>query len=179
MKSFREIGISAVALMLIGGIITAALAGTNALTKPTIDKRAAEVENAARREVIDAAEFTSETLTVGEDTVTYYEAKQDGQTVGYVFTASAVGKSSGLTVMTGISVDGNITGVKITEESETAGYVTKVIKAGLLEEIKGHDATSLTDVDAVAQATKTSNGIKTAVEQAIAWYSGVKGGGAQ
>ncbi len=176
MKSFRDILISALALMLIAGIVTAALAGTNALTKDTIAQRTEEIENAARLEVIDANEFEKMTIQDEETEVTYYRALRDGATVGYVFTASSVGKSSGLIVMTGISADGKVTGVKITDDNETAGYVDKIVKGGFLEALVGKSATSELDaVDAVSQATKTSNGVRKAVEQALVWYQLVKG----
>ena len=176
MKSLREIMISAMVLMLIAGLVTAALAGTNALTKDTIRERTEQIENAARLEVINATDFEKHELAVDGETVVYYTALQNGENVGYVFTATVVGKSSGLVVMTGISADGKITGVKITDDNETAGYVDKVVKAGFLDKFKGHAAQELTDVDAVSQATKTSNGVRKAVGQAIAWYQQVKGG---
>ena len=175
-KSFRDILISALALMLIAGVVTAALAGTNALTKDTIADRTMQIENAARSEVIDATDFEKTTATIDGVDVTYYKAMKDGASVGYVFTAVSVGKSSGLTVMTAISANGKITGVKITEDSETAGYVDKIEKAGFLDTFKEKEAKPLTDVDAVSQATKTSNGVTKAVNQAIAWYQAIEGG---
>ncbi len=178
MKSFRDILISALALMLIGGVVTAALAGTNVLTEDIIAERALKIENEARVDVIDADEFQSETRTIDGEVVTYHRAVKEGETVGYVFTATVSGKSSGLTVMTAISLEGHVTGVKITADNETAGYVDKVVKAGFLDALKGHDATAITDVDAVSQATKTSNGVLKAVNMAVTWYDGVKGGDA-
>lgn len=174
--SLREILISALALMVIAGVVTAALAGTNLLTKDTIANRTMQIENAARSEVIDATDFEKKTVTADGTEFVYYRATKNNEVVGYVFTAVSTGKSSGLTVMTAISVDGKITGVKITEDSETAGYVDKIEKAGFLEAFKGNEAKELTDVDAVSQATKTSNGVVKAVNQAIEWYQWVKGG---
>lgn len=88
--------------------------------------------------------------------------------MGYVFTASVTGKSAGLVVMTGITAEGTISGVKVTEENETAGYVDKVTKGGLLDAFSGKNAAPLTlgkDVDGVSQATKTSKGITDGVNQ--------------
>ncbi len=178
----KDILVSAAALTIIGGVVTAALAGTNLLTKDTIAQRSAEIENAARRQVIQADSFEKGTLTADGKEVVYYTALQNGETVGYVFTASVTGKSAGLVVMTGITAEGTISGVKVTEENETAGYVDKVTKGGLLAAFSGKDAAPLTlgkDVDGVSQATKTSKGITDGVNQAIAYYEDVtKGGGA-
>lgn len=82
--------------------------------------------------------------------------------MGYVFTASATGKSAGLTVMTGISTDGTITGVAVTDDNETAGYVAKVREGGLLDAFSGRTAETFElgkTIDGVSQATKTSRGI--------------------
>lgn len=182
MKSkLRDIAVSALALAVIGGMVTAALAATNELTKGTIAQRSAETEDAARRQVIDADSFDQAALSLDGEEVTYYVAVRDGETAGYVFTASVTGKSAGLVVMTGISADGSITGVAVTEENETAGYVDKVIEGGLLDRLTGRQAQTLTlgeDVDGVSQATRTSRGIVDGVNQAIDWYNQLtKGGG--
>ena len=83
--------------------------------------------------------------------------------------------------MTGISSDGEITGVKVTEDNETAGYVDKVIHGGLLDAFKGLKAAgSFTlgdEIDGVSQATKTSMGVTKGVNQAVAYFTAyVKGG---
>lgn len=178
--SLKETYVSAGALAIIAGVVTAALAGTNLLTENAIAKRTAEAENAARREVIEAETFQEARLVTGGEEIVYYLAKQDDKTVGYVFTASVTGKSSGLVVMTGISVDGKISGVKVTENNETAGYVDKVTDAGFLESFRDKAAQSFTlgqEIDAVSQATKTSQGITNGVNQATAWYQTIMEGG--
>lgn len=174
MKNFKEILISALALCVIAACVTGALAGTNALTSGIIAARTAEIENAARSEVITADAFEKKT----QDDFTYYVAIKDGTEVGFVFTTVGTGKSSGLTVMVGISNVGNITGVKITADNETAGYTDKVEKGGLLDSFKGKPAKPMvlgTDVDAVSQATKTSKGVIGAVNQAIEQFEAIGG----
>lgn len=171
MKSFKDILISAVALTVIAGCITAALAGTNMLTEGTIAKRTEEIENAARLRVMDAQTFDE--MTANDGSFIYHAAKKDGALVGYVFVTESVGKSSGLTVMTGIDRNGVITGVIITADNETAGYVDKIEGAELPEQFVGKPAEQLTlgqDVDAVSQATKTSKGVVNAVNSAIERY---------
>ena len=179
MKRLKEILICALALMLISGVVTAALAGTNALTKDEIQRQNDEIATAARLEVMKADSFEKATVTVSGEKTEYYKAVSNGAVTGYVFTAQSAGKSAGLTVMTGISKDGKITGVKVTEQNETAGYVDKVIKAGFLQSFEGQPAVELklgSQVDAVSQATKTSSGICKAVNKAIAAYQAVKEG---
>lgn len=181
MGNVKEILISAAALTVIAGGVTAALAGTNALTEGTIAAMNEKAETAARQQVIDADAFERKTVDVdGKETV-YYEAQKGGDTVGYVFTATATGKSAGLVVMTGIGIDGRITGVTVTDDNETAGYVDKVKKGGLFDAFSGKDAGGAlalgTDVDGVSQATKTSKGVTDGVNQAIAAFTEIKGAG--
>lgn len=181
MKNLKEILISAAALMLIAGVVTAALAGTNALTQEIIKEQVEAAETAARKDVIEADVFRKSEVLLDEEKVTYYTAYMNDITVGYVFTMVANGKSAGLTVMTGISDEGSITGVKVTDDNETAGYVDKVVKAGFLAAFIDKPAQEMklgADVDAVSQATKTSNGICKAVNKAIAAYHVIKEGGA-
>lgn len=128
--------------------------------------------------MIDADTFEKQNLG---DT-TYYVALKDGGTVGYVFTAVATGKSAGLTVMTGIAADGTVTGVAVTDDNETAGYVAKVREGGLLDAFAGRTAETFElgkTIDGVSQATKTSRGITDGVNQAVAWYQMIKEAGSR
>ncbi len=179
-KTVKEILVSALALAIIGGTVTAALAVTNELTQAAIAARTAEEENQARRQVIDADTFERATLQDAGEEVVYYTAEKDGQAVGYVFTASVTGKSSGLVIMTGIRTDGTVSGVAVTENNETAGYVDKVTQGGLLDAFVGKPADTFvlgTNIDGVSQATKTSKGVVTGVNQAVTWYREIAKGG--
>lgn len=181
--NIKEILVSAGALMVIAGVVTAALAGTNALTEGVIARRAEETENATRRQVIDADSFEKATLTDEGEEVVYYLAQKDGATVGYVFTTVTTGKSSGLTVMTGLDTAGTVTGVQVTADNETAGYVDKVVNGGLLDAMKGQnvpDGFVLGETaDGVSQATKTSRGIVSGVNLAVHYYETYLKGGDQ
>lgn len=175
----KSVAAGSLILALIAGVVAAALAGTNALTKTVIAAREEEAANAARLQVLDADSFETRTLTVDGEEVAYSVGFQGGAVAGYVFTAVSTGKSAGLTVMTGIRADGSIAGVAVTSDNETAGYVDKVRDGGLLDALSGKEARPLqfgVDVDGVSQATKTSKGIVNAVNTAIAYYEQVTGG---
>lgn len=165
---------AALALAVIAGGITALLAGTDMLTRDTIAARSEQAATEARQLVLTADSFEEATVTVDGGEVVYHKGIKDGAAVGYVFSVSGSGKSAGLVVMTGVDMDGTVTGVAVTENNETAGYVDKVEKAGLLAAMVGRSSTD--GVDTVSQATKTSKGILNGVEQALAIYEAVKGG---
>jgi len=172
MGNLKSILIAALSLTLIAGAATAALAGTNALTEDRIEENVETAANAARKQVIGAESFEQRELADGDETVVYYAALDaSGAEVGYVFTATVTGKAAGLTVMTGMDLTGAVTGVAVTENNETAGYVDKVTKGGLLTALEGRTDT---DVDTVSQATKTSKGVKKAVDEALRWFKIVR-----
>ncbi|MBE6757629.1 MAG: FMN-binding protein [Ruminococcaceae bacterium] len=173
MKKFGSIVISALALTLIAGVATAALAGTNALTKDIIAQNNAATADAARRTVFAEAEaFEARTLTLDGEEIVYYAALKGDEEVGFVFTAVTSGKSAGLTVMTGVDTQGTVTGVAVTEDSETAGYIDKVTDGGLFDTLKGR--TSTDGVDTVSQATKTSKGVLKAVDLALNYFEHIE-----
>lgn len=170
----KEILICALSLAVIAAGITAGLALTNAATEGRIEEMYQENQSKLRQQVIDADSFEEMTLTENGKEISYYAAKKGDQLAGYVFTVSSTGKSSGLIVMTGISVEGKVTGVVIVDENETAGYVDKVKKAGFLGRLTGWDTNTKlkvgSNIDGVSQATKTVKGIAEGVNKALEYY---------
>ena len=180
MKTLRQILLPVLALTLIAACMSAALAATNALTAGIIADRAQQAADAARRQVISADRFEELSLgDTGQDKITCFRAVTNGQTAGYVFTAVTSGKSAGLTVMTGILADGTVSGVVITQDNETAGYVDNVTKGGLPSSFVWQKAGVFElgkHVDKVSNATKTSKGIIAAVNLACRYYEKIKEG---
>ncbi len=173
MSRLRSVLRSVLVLTVIAAAVTAILAVTNLMTAETIAAREKEAAQQACAEVIAAESFEEKPLPGGEGS--YYEAK-NGQTLcGYVFTAQVTGKSSGLTVMTGVDTEGKVTGCAIVSDNETAGYVDKVKKGGLFERLAGVSEQTVDGVDGVSQATRTSNGVKKGVRAALEYYREVTG----
>jgi electron transport complex protein RnfG len=173
--NIKEIIICAASLAILSGGVTAALAVTNAATKDTIATINQSHQTESRKLVIDADFFEEQTFNENGEEISYFTAKKDDSLVGYVFTVSSSGKSSGLIVMTGVSVDGKITGVVIADENETAGYIDKVKKDGLLDRLAGWDSNLKIllgeNIDGVSQATKTAKGITDGVNKAIHYFN--------
>ena len=74
--------------------------------------------------------------------------------------------------MTGIAADGRVTGVTVTDDNETAGYVDKVKKGGLFDAFRDKETTDGgftlgEDIDGISQATKTSRGVTEGVNKAV------------
>lgn len=136
---------------------------------------------------------------VGADVVTAYD---NGVTEGDSYTAAAyivetaegrmyvcraVGsgaKGGTLELLVHFSEDGTIKDIEVYSQSETAGYMDKVMKAnkgkyvgknvletGAFDLVKGESAVADDgDVDAVSQATFTSRGVNNAVNAAVASF---------
>ena len=178
MRNVKSILGAALVLTAICAVVVAALAATNLLTADTIAAAQEKATNEACAAVLDTASSFAVLDGKWQDGVetVYVGTAADGVTVGYVVKTSTTGKSSGLIVMTGIATDGTVSGVRIVEDSETAGYTDTVEKAGLLDRLTGIHG-DVAAVDGVSTATKTSNGIKNGVELALAVYEEVSVGG--
>ena len=178
-NSVKSILAAVLTLTVITATVVAALGFTDLLTKEAIAEQAADATTQACRAVMPSADtfVGMDVSALGEDTVArgvlaVYMAKKGDTLCGYVVKTSTNGKSSGLEVMTGISLDGVVMGVEVVANGETAGYVDTVIKGGLLKRLIGvKDNASA--VDGVSQATKTSNGIKNGVSLALQVYKEV------
>ncbi len=167
MRNVKEIVLAALALTVICAVVVAALAGTNLLTKDTIAAQELEATNAACREVLSAAsDFVPVDGAWADGVLAVYKATSGDTVCGYVVKTSTVGKSSGLVVMTGVTLDGTVSGVTVVSNNETAGYVDNVIASGLLDRLTGVTEDTA-DVDGVSMATKSSNGIKKGVKLAL------------
>ncbi len=91
-------------------------------------------------------------------------------------TAEYKGFGGAVKVMIGIDANGEITGVKVTEHSETPGLGTKAADPGYLKQYQGvSEATAghINDdpnIDAVTGATITSNAVYGSVVEALAQF---------
>lgn len=161
-------------------VVTALLAGTNLLTKDKIAEQSAlEAEQSRKVVLSDADSF--------EEADGYYIGKANNETVGYVFQTEAKGYGGAVKVMTGISADGQITGVVILEHSETPGLGANAEKASFTDQFKQavpengitlvkNKAPSDGEIEAMTGASITSRAVTNAVNEAITKYNTVKEG---
>ncbi|MCR4671651.1 MAG: RnfABCDGE type electron transport complex subunit G [Lachnospiraceae bacterium] len=171
-------------LFLIATVTTILLALTNGITADKIAQNQIEADIQSRQEVLPAADsFEEKTITVDGTEITYYEASNGA---GCVFSTSAKGYGGDVVVMTGISSDGTITGVKITEHSETAGLGAKWATTDAADQFAGMTAPESGvfavekdggTVVQVAGATITSRAVASCVTQAYSLFKTVTGGG--
>lgn len=169
-------------------LITAAVAGTNELTKDRIAQQQALKAEESRKIVLPGAEsFTSVSgldqiaeEAGGSAAITAGESAQG--LLGYVFETSAKGYGGDVKVMTGIYWDGKIAGVVILEHEETPGLGANAEKERFREQYVGLDANAgdITvvryqtpvgqQIEAMTGASITSRAVTAAVNEAVGLF---------
>lgn len=168
----------AAVLLVICILVSAALAGTNLLTRDRIAEAAAQKAEESRMVVLPGAE------SFEERDGHYVGLDGSGNSVGYVFEAEGKGYGGSVNVMTGISTDGSITGVVLLSHGETPGLGANAEKESFRDQYKGQPAANLAggisvvkfqtpkegEIQAMTGATITSTAVTNAVNAAIEQY---------
>lgn len=175
MKNLKEYLVPTLTLFIICLVAAALLGITNDVTAPIIDELAFENEMEARKEVFpDAAEF-DEAETKDEASIAP-ALDENGSVIGYVVVNVGKGGYGGdISVMTGVTVDGKVTGISILSHSETAGLGSKAENDDFRDQFKGltggitvsKEKAEGNSIKAITGATKTSNAVTSAVNNAI------------
>jgi electron transport complex protein RnfG len=174
----------ALTLMIICLIVTAGLGGVDALTKDRIAQLAAEAEQKARAEVLTTAttfNALSDTLYIGKDAT--------GAKTGYVIVTETNGYGGKLRVMTGIAINGEVTGVSILSHSETVGLGANCTKKSFWGQFVGKIPTgdkytvykfgtaapAEGGIEAISSATISSNAVVKAINDAVTIFRAQEG----
>jgi len=174
MKNFmNDFGKPIIVLMCICLVMSAALAFTNDVTAPIIEKAAAEKAEAARMEVLpDADAFTEVTADGLPAGITAAYKANNG--AGFVFMMEAKGYGGTMSLICGIDADGKIVATKTLSHAETSGLGSKTADEPFRSQFAGKDA-ALDGVDTITGATISSKAYIGAVNEAFAAYEMVKG----
>lgn len=124
-------------------------------------------------QVMPQAAFSSETPYRAPGALSIQAGySQDNQLVGYCVEVQAQGFSGVVTMEVGVSLNGQVTGVAVTDHRETANVGTEAMTASALSRYIGKSGTirpsGSNSVDAVAGATATSQAITAGVNRALA-----------
>ncbi len=153
---------SAVALTVICAVVAVLLAATNFITSPIIEANEAAAANEALLVVMpngtgfEPVDISSYTLpsTVNE---VFKEASG-----GYVVKLTTSGYSTGMVIMVGIDANGAVTGATCLGSGETLGY-----EKTYGETTVGATLETVDSLDTIAGATRTTEGYKNAVKDAL------------
>ena len=170
------LGICAVVALLLGIV--------NQVTAPIIAEIQAEKTAAAMSQVLPAEEYQP-VETDYPNVTAMNRALSGGETVGYVVEVTTSGFGGTMSMVVGVDVDGAVTGVSVTDNSETANIGTKVVDdQAVLDRFAGmsHGDGEITvnsgtnRFDGVSGATVSSRGVTAGVNTALAAAAEQKGG---
>ena len=140
-NTYKEYIAPVVVLVGICLVITFALAFVNSITAPIIEENAIATANAARAELLPAADtftaYDGDLVVMEEGKVFVTESYIADNGSGMVVTVKTKSFGGLLTEMVGIDADGAITGVKVTAHGDTPGLGTKAHDPAYLEQYKG------------------------------------------
>ncbi len=150
-------------------IVTLLLAVTNALTADKIAENSEKAAAESRSKVLAADSYTQ----LDEAGNVYAAVLETGEYAGVVVVTEANGYGGAIKVMTGIKLDGSVSGVNILEMNETPGLGAKAKEDKFLNQYKGASEPDMSvkkdggTVDAISGATITSRAVTKAVNEAL------------
>ncbi|MBR3835837.1 MAG: FMN-binding protein [Clostridia bacterium] len=179
----KNILVPTIALFVICLVATTLLAFANSVTAPIIDELAVKTEMESRKKVCILAE---EFVDKKENGISYaVGVDKDGKELGMVFTTTAKSYGGEILVMTGVDMDGKVSGVELLSINDTAGLGMNATKDdfrmqfhGLVNGIKVMKNSSNPDnneITALTGATITSQAVTDAVNAALADFEAVTG----
>lgn len=190
----REIIRLSLVLLVIAAVSALLLGGTNYLTKDIIAEQIRLQNEQARIEVLgeadsfeqmDPAQLESIVSSLGFENPEIIEevfvGKKGEETVGYTFKSLPKGYGGAITVLTGISIDGNVTGMRVVSHTETPGLGAKSTEDGFMSQFEGlsasEDVTVIksgsaqgNEISAITGATITSQAVTDGVNFSIAVF---------
>lgn len=168
---FKDNIIPVIVLVCICLVVTLALAGTYSVANPKIIANQQKAADEARLQVLPEGDgFTKYDGKLTEGVIDCYIADNKA---GMAVTAGYQGFGGTVEVMVGISADGKVTGVTVTNHAETPGLGTKAMTVeylsqyeGVTEAAAGHIKDDA-GIDAITGATISSNAVYCSVSEAL------------
>lgn len=185
-KDMFKLGLN---LLIISAVPALLLALTNSVTASTIAQRNEQANAEARKLVLESAQDFEQVKDVktdnskGVEVSEIYEAKDaSGNTVGYTLKVLPSGYGGTIELMVGIdSAKGQVSGINVVSNSETAGLGAKATNPEFSDQYKGKPLEELsvlkngtpgdTEIKAISGATITSTAVTNGVDAAIEVYN--------
>lgn len=173
MKNSKDITAPIIVLVCICLVASFLLAGVYQITSPIIAEHEEAAANEAKKAVLpngdtfEEVAIDPEKLVLGVTNV--YKAANG---VGYAISTNVKGMYAGLKIMVGVNSNGEVSGVNVLTNEETAGIGSKAMDPAYLEKYIG--VKSADTVDGISGATYSSKGVKTAINAALAMASELK-----
>lgn len=182
----RDTVMPAIKLLVITLFAALLLSGVNYITKGPIAQHSLDKQNEARKGALSAAQEFEEidfsSLSGADKHINVkavHKGTADGTLVGYTVIAIGKGYGGDIEVTVGIKANGTVEAVLINSHGETKDIGTKCMENSWLVQFVGKNGQTALgkDVNAVSGATRTSEGITGAVNNAMAFYTEFLAGG--
>lgn len=177
-------------LVVICTVVTGALAYVNDITKDIILERTALEEEQHRQEVMNVADrfVKIEPEGLSGKISGVYEAYRQDSPVGYVVDVTTKGYGGTMKLTVGIDINGQVTGVVIGDNDETAGLGARAKEPGFTDQFRGvsvNDTLTVVtqgkkadnEIEAISGATVTSRAVTEGVQAALDTVKLLKDGG--
>lgn len=171
-------------LLIITSIAAVILGFSNSITADKIVEAEAMVSEEARREVITADKFEKADIQLDDERIldVYKGLSDSGEIMGYAITTATSGYGGNVEIITGISVEGKITGIKVVKHQETPGLGANAQNQEFRDRFKDKSTekelvivksapNNPDEVQAITGATITSNAVKSGVNLAIELFN--------
>lgn len=178
MRSILKPGI---ALLIFAAIAGGLLGYVNAITEGPIATAEAKTQEEKMNEVLECASWGDKVDVTDNEIINSYTPalSDDGSVIGYAFSITTKGFSSGLNLMVGIDNDSNIQGVAVVSHQETAGLGANAENPEWSGQFKGKQGSLEVgkDIDSITGATITSRAITNAANEVSTYFdTNLKGG---
>lgn len=166
--TFTLLGICVVVALLLGVV--------NDVTKPIITQMQAEKTAAAMAQVLPADDYQP-VETDAANVTALYQALSGGEPAGYVAEVTTNGFGGAINMVVGVDLNGEVTGVSVTKQTETANVGSKVVgDQAVLDRFIGmsHASGEITvnaganRFDGITGATVSSKAVTAGVNSALA-----------
>lgn len=170
-------------LAVISLVASGILATVNNITSPKIAEQELAAKNQARQELLpEAKDFEQMEGDFGAEVVEVFKAVDGAETVGYIITTTTKGYGGSFDVITGIKMDGTVSGVKLGTLNETPGLGAKATEPAFIDQFSSistdkeafvsKNATGTpSEIVAISGATITSNAVTHGVNNALSLYN--------
>lgn len=173
----KEIVRPAIVLLAITLVASCLLGVVFEITKAPIAEQEAKAQSEAMQKVLaDADAFELVETELSGTIVSVNLGTKGGEPVGYVVNSQPSGFGGVVNIMTGIDMNGVVTGVTVLSHSETPGLGANSTNAAWQAQFTGlsGDITVTKDggqVEAITSATITSRAVCSGATEATAWFA--------
>lgn len=167
MREIIKLGLILLVITSVAGLI---LGGVNSMTADIIEERAIEESMEAIEAFFPGLEEAG--IIEDGDILAYdlveevYEVSEGGNVIGYTIKTVPNGYDGPIEVLTGINMDGEITGIEIISQTETPGLGDRITEEDFKDQFEGQSSDSEVEVDVLSGATVSSDAVVNGVNAA-------------